>query len=111
MKDGDVLLASLPQADGTSKDRPVLLLCRMPPFQDYLICGISSQLQQAAADFDEFITPADADFRTSGLKAPSLIRLGFLAVLPPSVFKGKLGSVSAARRQRLLTNLSDYLRP
>jgi mRNA interferase MazF len=111
MKDGDVLLASLPQADGTIKDRPVLLLRRMPPFQDFVICGISSQLQQVAADFDEYIIPADADFRTSGLKAPSLIRLGFLAVLPPGMFKGRLDRVSAARRARLLTTLSNYLRP
>ncbi len=111
MKDGDVLLASLVQADGTTKDRPVLLLRRMPPFQDFLVCGISTQLQQVASGFDEFISPTDADYRTSGLKATSLIRLGFLAVLPPTTCKGRLGSVSAARLKRLLTSLSNHLRP
>jgi mRNA interferase MazF len=50
-------------------------------------------------------------FRTSGLKAASLIRLGYLAVLPRSEFKGRIGSVSAARRNRLLTKLSDFLLP
>jgi len=111
MKDGDVLLVSIPQSDGTFKDRPVLLLRRIPPFQDFLVCGISTQLQQAATNLDEFITPADADFRTSGLKVDSLIRIGYLAVVPPSLVKGRLGSVSAARRVRLLTKLSDFLRP
>jgi len=111
MKEGDVLLASLVQGDGTVKDRPTLFLSRMPPFQDFLVCGISTQLQQAVPDFDETIAPADPDFRTSGLKAASLIRLGYLAVLPRSEFKGRIGSVSAARRKRLLTNLSDFLRP
>jgi mRNA interferase MazF len=111
MKDGEILLASLLQSDGTTKDRPVLLLRRMPPFQDYLVCGVSSQLQQAAAGFDELISPTDADFRTSGLKAASVIRLGFLAVLPPAMCKGRLGSISAVRLKRLLTTLSDHLRP
>lgn len=111
MKDGDVLLAALVQSDGTSKDRPVLLLRRMPPFQDLLVCGISSQLHQAAAGFDELISPAEPDYRASGLKTASLIRLGFLAVLPTASCKGRLGSISAARLKRLRTTLSDYLRP
>jgi mRNA interferase MazF len=111
MKEGDVLLASFPQGDGTHKDRPALFLKRMPPFQDFLVCGISSQLQQAVPQLDEVITPADTDFRTSGLKASSLIRLGYLAVLPRSEFKGRIGSISSARRKRLLTTLSDFLRP
>jgi mRNA interferase MazF len=111
MKEGDVLLASLPQGDGSLKDRPALFLKRMPPFQDFLVCGISSQVQQAVPDFDEPIAPADVDFRTSGLKTASLIRLGYLAVLPRSEFKGRIGNVSAARRRRLLTRLSEFLRP
>jgi hypothetical protein len=69
MKEGDVLLTSLPQADGTVKCRPVLFLCRMPPFDDCLVCGITSQLQQVAPEIDEQITPAKPDYRTSGLKA------------------------------------------
>lgn len=32
MRECDLLLASLPQGDGTLKDRPVLFLKRMPPF-------------------------------------------------------------------------------
>ena len=110
MRECDVLLASLPQGDGTIKDRPVVFLKRMPPFQDFLVCGISTQMQQAVPELDETIAPTDADFRTSGLKAVSLIRLGYLAVLPRSDFKGRIGSVSMARRNRLLVKLSDFLR-
>jgi mRNA interferase MazF len=111
MKEGDVLLARLLQGDGNLKNRPVLFLKAVPPFQDFLVCGISTQIQQGVADFDEIIAPSDSDFRTSGLKAVSLIRLGFLAVLPRSEFTGRIGSVSRARRKRLLTKLSDFLRP
>jgi mRNA interferase MazF len=111
MKEGDVLLAPLRQADGKMKARPVVCLRRMPPFQDFLVCGISTQLQQAVAGFDEIITPTDADFSTSGLKAPSVIRLGFLAVLPRTDFIGRIGHISSARHRHLLTSLADYLRP
>jgi mRNA interferase MazF len=111
VKEGDVLLAPLLQGDGAYKDRPVLFLKRMPPFQDFLVCGISTQIQQGVPDLDETISAADPDFRTSGLKTASLIRLGYLAVLPRSEFKGRIGSVSGERRRRLLTRLSDFLRP
>ena len=72
-------LALLPQADGRTKPRPVILLRRMPPFDDWLVCGVSTQLHQEAAGFEETILPAHTDFRRSGLKAPSLIRLGSLS--------------------------------
>ena len=111
MTEGDVLLASLLQADGAPKDRPVLMLCRMPPFEDFLVCGISTQLQQAVPEFDEIVLTADSDFATSGLKAASLIRLGYLAVLPRAEFKGRIGSISPSRLNRLRTRLSEFLRP
>ncbi|HEX3598576.1 MAG TPA: type II toxin-antitoxin system PemK/MazF family toxin [Lacipirellulaceae bacterium] len=111
MKEGDILLTALRQADGSTKNRPVLLLRRLPPFQDLLVCGLSTQLHQAAAELDKVIAPSDDDFRQSGLKAASLIRVSFLAVLPRREFKGRIGSISAARRDRLLTKLADFLRP
>ena len=45
MKEGDVVLTSFAQADGAKKNRPALLLCELPPFGDFLVCGISTQLQ------------------------------------------------------------------
>lgn len=109
MNEGDIALAPLPQADGQIKNRPVLLLRRLPPFGDFLACGISTQLHQCVADFDEVITREDPEFPASGLKAASLIRLGFLAVLPESALLGRIGSLSSARRQQLLANLCRHL--
>jgi mRNA interferase MazF len=109
MKEGDIVLALLPQADGRGKHRPAVVLRRMPGFGDLLVCGVSTQLRQRVADFDEIIEPSQADFKTSGLKAPSLIRLGFLAVLPVSNFLGTIGSISNQRHQRLLSRLSEHL--
>lgn len=55
ISEGDVILATLPQADGKAKTRPVLVLRRMPPFADLLVCGITTQLQHAVKNLDEII--------------------------------------------------------
>ncbi len=109
MKEGDVILVSMPQADGVVKNRPAIILREMLPFRDVLVCGVSTQLRQAARDFDEVISPSDADFVLSGLMAESLIRLGFLAVVARTKIVGSIGSISSARHKRLLQRLSEYL--
>jgi mRNA interferase MazF len=109
MREGDVALTPLPQADGRIKNRPVILLRQMPPFRDWLVCGVSTQIHQQAAGFDETIEPAHTGFASSGLKAASLIRLGFLATLPAHDLPGIIGSISAERHQRLLRNLARHL--
>jgi mRNA interferase MazF len=111
MKEGDIVLALLSQTDGQAKPRPAVVLRRMPRFGDLLVCGVSTQLRQAVPDFDEIIDPSHPDFKISGLKATSLIRLGFLAVLPGSTFLGTIGCVSAERHKRLLSKLCEYLDP
>ena len=108
MNEGDLALALLPQADGQIKNRPVVLLRRLPPFGDFLVCGISTQLHQRVG-FDEDIAAVDPEFAASGLKAASLIRLGFLAVLPDSALLGRIGTLSSIRRLRLLANLCRHL--
>ncbi len=109
MSEGDIALTPLPQADGNVKPRPTVLLRRMPPFGDWLVCGISTQVHQAVADFDDLIEPAHTDFRGSGLKAASLIRLGFLTVLPADRFLGSISSLSPARHAKLRQRLAAYL--
>ena len=91
MREADVILTPLPQADGAMKNRPALLLRELPPFGDFLACGISTQLRQVVPEFDEVITGADADFASSGLLSDSVIRLGFLAVLPRQRILGVIG--------------------
>ncbi len=109
MKEGDVVIVPMPQADGRIKGRPAIILREMPPFRDVLICGVSTQLRQAVKDFDELISPNEADFAESGLKEGSLIRLGFLAIIPRSKIVGSIGNISSERHKRLLQRLSEYL--
>ena len=103
------MLARLPQAAGYEKNRPCLLLKEMPPFGDFLVCGISSQLQQGLENFDEFIGKRDPDFPDSGLLVDSVIRLGFLAVLLKDRILGVIGNVSANRHDKVCKRLADHL--
>lgn len=109
MKEGDVILASIPQSDGGQKTRPVIILRELPPYCDFLVCGVSTQLHHGAKDFDEIISPQDPDFKSSGLLARSLIRLGFLAVLPRNSIVGTIGSISKGRHDRLLKKIANHL--
>jgi mRNA interferase MazF len=70
---------------------------------------VSTQLRQAAKNFDEIISSRDADFALSGLKEESLIRLSFLVAIPRNKIAGSIGSISSHRRSRLLQRLSDHL--
>jgi len=109
MKEGDIVLTPIPHADGGTKNRPALVLRKMPPYNDLLLRGISTQLRQAVPEFDEVIALTDTNFAQSGLLAESVIRLGFLAVVPANAIPGSIGSVSTGRHERLLTKLSAYL--
>jgi mRNA interferase MazF len=109
MREGEVILTPLPQADGKVKPRPALVLREMPRYGDFLVCGVSTQVHLRVPDFDELISSRDEDYPGSGLLADSLIRLGFLAVLPRQTILGGIGAISPSRHRRLLTRLSDYL--
>lgn len=109
MTSGDILLAHLPQADGIRKYRPVLLLGSTPPHGDFLVCGLTSHMTSQVPHLDEIIGPADSDFELTGLKSPSLIRTTFLALLPASRFKGRIGTISEDRRLRVLRALSAFI--
>jgi len=109
MKEGNIVLTAFQQVDGKTKNRPAVVLRVMRPFGDFLVCGVSRQLRHRVTDFDEVIAPTDSDFASSGLLDTSLIRLGFLALLPASEFIGDIGSISRERHHRLLRRLASYL--
>jgi mRNA interferase MazF len=109
MKEAEIVIAVFPQSDGKLKRRPALVLREMPPFRDFLVCGISSVLHQEVKNFDEVISASDEDFKESNLDSTSLVRLGFLLVLPRNQIIGSIGKISVERHRRLLKKLSDYL--
>ena len=77
MKQGDVILTPVPQANGELKDRPAIFLKEMPRYRDLLVCGISTQLHQHIENFDEIISPDDVDFKVkwSEIRIPNSTQL------------------------------------
>lgn len=108
---GAVLLARVQQSDGRLKTRPALVLSIVPPYQDLLICGISSKIRHEVAGFDEIILTTSPEFAQSGLKVDSLIRLGLIATIPTSAVAGTLGSISDDLLRRLQQRLAAHISP
>ena len=108
---GQIVLASFPYTDFSDRKlRPVLMLRQASAnFDDWLICLISSQTQQAEEGLDEIITPADADFPDTGLKVPSLLRLSRLAVIDGKLLVGSIGSISNERLLRIRQRLAKWI--
>ena len=109
--EGQTVLFKFPQtAQKEGKLRPALVLRQLPgQYNDWLICMISSQLQQRVPDFDEVITPNDSDFKKSGLKLPSLIRISRLAVVERNIILGKLGQIDDKRLSLIKQRLSQWI--
>ncbi len=107
MKPGDVVLAEFPQRNDF-KVRPALILKVAPPYDDFVLCGITTQLQNIVAGVDDLIQSTDADFRKSGLKETSLVRVAFLVTLMPEEVIGKLGEIAPERSARIQTNLARF---
>jgi mRNA interferase MazF len=109
VKEGDVVLTPLPQADGKVKNRPAIILRVMPQYGDLLVCGVSTQVHREVVGFDEIVRPGDPDFVESGLKQASVVRLGFLVVLPAANFIGAIGTIGHDRHHRLLERLARHI--
>jgi mRNA interferase MazF len=109
--EAQIVLFRFPQTDQTeAKLRPALVLRRLPGhYDDWMICMISSQLHQKIPDFDEVITSTDSDFRQSGLKLASVIRISRLAVVNSDMLLGKLGQIDALRLSRIKQKLASWI--
>ncbi|MBE9242916.1 type II toxin-antitoxin system PemK/MazF family toxin, partial [Synechocystis salina] len=95
MNPGDVVFVDFPYADqASSKLRPALIIAIIPgKYNDVLIAAISSRLYQAISNFDELIKQTDDDFELTGLKIPSLIRLGKLTSVESQMISARLGNI------------------
>jgi mRNA interferase MazF len=108
---GDVVVVQFPFSDLTqAKMRPALLLGKLPGIHDdWLVCMISSQIRQQTTGFDDMIAIDDSDFAESGLKSPSIIRVGRLLVVEGELIPGSIGSISAERLRRIRDQLAAWL--
>jgi mRNA interferase MazF len=111
MTPGDVVLVELPQlGGGAPKLRPALVLALLPgPFQNVLICGISTRLQDLQPNWDESLSQQDGDFPGSGLHRTSAIRLSYLYATESREIAGVIGHIDPNRLSRLRSRLAGLL--
>ncbi len=112
IRDGQIVLFKFPQTDHTvGKLRPALVIRRLSGVHDdWLICMISSQLSQQIPDFDEVVNDEDMDFKQSGLKTSSVIRISRLAVVNRTVLLGSVGSIGKERLELIKNRLSNWIK-
>lgn len=107
---GQIVLTPFPYSDlSGTKLRPVLMLRQASRFDDWLVCMVSSNIDQAETGFDEVLDSAAADFVGSGLKVTSVLRLSRLAVLDPSLLVGSIGSIEDERLARVRQRLAKWI--
>lgn len=108
---GQIVLFRFPHTGRPeAKLRPALVLRRAPGrYDDWLICMVSTQLRQCVPGLDDLITGNDADFRQSGLKHDSVIRVARLATVDASLFLGVLGEVAPERLDRIRRAIAVWI--
>lgn len=108
---GQIVLTPFPYTDlSGAKLRPVLLLRQASNgFDDWLVCMVSSQIQQAEAGFDELIETNHSDFVATGLKVSSVLRLSRLAVLDGALLIGRIGTIEDDRLLRVRQRLANWI--
>ncbi len=110
-KSGQIVLFNFPRADlKEGKPRPALLLAKLPgQYDDWLLCMISTQLRHYVPQFDEIIQENDIDFPATGLKEPSIIRVGRLAIVEGETLLGAIGEIDTIRLQRVKRNIANWI--
>ena len=109
MKAGDVVRWTFVQGDGQRKTRPAIVVAAVPPFNDWLVCALSSQVHREVAGLDMRIDAAHPDFDRAGLSVPSLVRVAHLATLPDKTIQGSVGEVSPATLALIKERLRKWL--
>jgi mRNA interferase MazF len=111
VEEGQIVLFAFPPVDlAAGKLRPALVIRRVPGnHDDWLICMISSQVHQAVSGFDVLMSENDPDFSASGLKVPSVLRLGRLAVVEKEILVGAIGHISRNRLEAIKQTLSTWI--
>jgi mRNA interferase MazF len=106
---GDVVYTNFPQSNSEVKFRPAIILKIIPPFQDILVCGVTTRVRHYIPELDEVITSRDEDFVSSGLQKDSMIRLGNLITFSEKHIQGPIGQISQTRLACLQRRLADFL--
>jgi mRNA interferase MazF len=109
MEKGSIVLIGLPQSDGSYKTRPAVLLKKIAPYNDWLLCIISTKIQNQIKRVDILVDESHPDFRNTRLKTASLIRVAMIYTIPLHSIQGKIGSVSNNTYDTIISNFISYI--
>jgi mRNA interferase MazF len=109
VEEGAIVKVSLPESDGKLRSRPALILKKIPPHDDYLLCVVSGKLHNIVEGLDILIDKNHTDFPGTNLKYPSLLRAGFLFTLPAEQIEGTIGSISDSTLTQVRKNIKKLL--
>ena len=111
-KPGQIVLLPFPFTDlSATKLRPALVLRKASKdFDDWLVCMVSSQLHQTDDGLSEVMNATDADFKASGLKVPSVLRLSRIAVINGALLVGSTGAICDEWLERVRERLANWIK-
>lgn len=110
-EEGQIVLFAFPEIGRMSgKLRPAVIIRALPDARgDLLVCMISSQLRHEIPEMDEILRDTDLDFRQTGLRITSLIRVTRLAVVSRGELEGAIGQLSDERLHRIRARLARWI--
>jgi len=95
-KQGDIVLVSFPFTDlSGDKVRPALIVSNRGKGDDATLCFISSIVPSKILDTEVFIKKDIVNFKNTGLKTNSIIKVTKIATLEKKVILGKLGNLDS----------------
>ena len=108
-KIGDIVLTPFPFTDlSGQKVRPALILGIQNKGDDITVCFISSLVPEKIYKFDIFIDSKDKDFKKTGLKSESIIKITKIATLDKVVVLGKIGELDKKNINKVKIILKNY---
>lgn len=110
MEAGSVVRIALLQSNGELKSRPALLLKNVEPFNDWLLCSISSKLHNAVKGLDLILDEEHEDYKQSGLKYPGVVRVAHVFTMSEETIEGTIGKLIKPTLKRLKNNLGEYIK-
>ncbi len=109
-KTGDIVLTPFPFTDlSGNKVRPALVLGAQDGGDDVTVCFISSNLQNKIHKFEVLVELSDKDFKKTGLKSKSIIKVVKIATLDKAVILGKIGELGPKNIRKVKNVLKAYL--
>lgn len=110
MKPGDLVRWAFVQGDGQRKLRPAIVIGAVPPYNDWLVCAVSSQVQREVKGLDLIIDERHPDYQRMGLRIASVVRVAQLTTLPDKSIQGAIGSISPETLAMLKARLREWLK-